>query len=199
VDDGGKNRAGVIVGAVKVFSERVQAAGLSEEEKSKPRPEDLDIETGLASRAATEVFLRGQIELSGKMGTPCGLILIRLDTLEEFQRGHGKEAGSAMLHEVARTLKDIMRRPDFLGRWDVGSFLAVLPGCGLAPLERVGARVKQAAGRVAISRWGDLLSVKVSASAVVVETGDTVETVEKPLNAAGNLELSLADGNGMGA
>ena len=194
-----KNREGVIVGAVKVFCERAQAAGLSEEEKSKPRPEDLDIENGLASRAATEVFLRGQIELSAKQRTPCGLILIRLDTLEEFQRGHGKDAGSAILHEVARTLKDMMRRSDFLGRWDAGSFLAVLPGCGLAPLERVGARMKRAAGRVAISWWGDLLSVKVSASAVVVETADSVETVEKRLNAAEDLELSLADGNGMGA
>jgi diguanylate cyclase (GGDEF)-like protein/PAS domain S-box-containing protein len=194
-----KNRAGDIVGAVKVFAERVQAAGLSEEEKAKPRPEDLDIETGLASRAATEVFLRGQIELSAKQRTPCGLILIRLDTLEEFQRGHGKEAGSAMLHEAARTLKDMMRRSDFLGRWDAGCFLAVLPGCGLAPLERVGARMKKAAGRVAISWWGDLLSVKVSAGAVVVEAGDTVETAEKRLNAAEDLELSLADGNGMGA
>jgi diguanylate cyclase (GGDEF)-like protein len=148
-----ENRAGVIVGAVKVFSERVQAAGLSEEEKSKPRPEDLDIETGLANRAATEVFLRRQIELSTKQRTPCGLILIRLDTLEEFQRGHGKEAGSAILHEVGRTLKDMMRRSDFLGRWDAGSFLAVLLGCGLVPLERVGARMKQAASRVAISWW----------------------------------------------
>ncbi len=194
-----KNRAGVIVGAVKVFCERVRAAGASEEERSKLHPEDLDIETGLASRAATEAIVRGQIELSAKQRTPCGLILIRLDTLEEFQRGHGKDAGSAMLHEVARTLKDMMRRSDFLGRWDAGSFLAVLPGCGLAPLERVGARMKRAAGRVAISWWGDLLSVKASASAVVVEAGDSVETVEKRLNAAEDLELSLADGNETGA
>lgn len=59
--------------------------------------------------------------------------------------------------------------------------------------------MKKAAGRVAISWWGDLLSVKVSASAVVVEAGDTIEAVEKRLNAAGDLELSLVDGNGMGA
>jgi hypothetical protein len=59
--------------------------------------------------------------------------------------------------------------------------------------------MKRAASRVAISWWGDLLSVKVSASAVVVEAGDSVETVEKRLNAAEDLESSLADGNGMGA
>jgi len=59
--------------------------------------------------------------------------------------------------------------------------------------------MKRAASRVAISWWGNFLSVKVSASAVVVEAGDSVETVEKRLNAAGDLELSLAGGNGMGA
>jgi len=86
-----KDRAGNILGAVKVFSERVQSAGLSEEEKSKPRPEDLDIETGLASRAATELFLRAQIELSAKQRTPCGLILIRLDRWRNFSAAMEKK------------------------------------------------------------------------------------------------------------
>ncbi|HST12880.1 MAG TPA: GGDEF domain-containing protein [Terriglobales bacterium] len=159
----------------------------------------MDVETELASRAASEAYLCGQIELSTKQQAPCGLITIRLDTLEEFQRGHGKEAGSAILREVARTLKDMMRRSDFLGRWGADCFLAVLPGCGIAPLERVGARMKRAAGRVAISWWGDLLSVKVSAGAALVQSGDTVELVEKRLSAAEDLALSLADGNGTGA
>jgi PAS domain S-box-containing protein/diguanylate cyclase (GGDEF)-like protein len=193
-----KNRAGDIVGAMKVFSERVQVAELSAEEKARPRPEDLDIETGLPSRVATEVFLREQIERSSKQQAPCGLILIRLETLEEFMRGHGKDAGCAILHEVARTLKDMMRRSDFLGRCDAGSFLAMLPGCGIAPLEKVGARMKQAAGRVAISWWGDLLSVKVTARAALVESGDTIESIEKRMSAAEDLELSLADGRGAG-
>ena len=137
--------------------------------------------------------------MSAKSQIPCGLILVRLDTLEEFERGHGKEAGSAVLHEVARTLRAMMRRSDFLGRWNAGSFLAVLPGCGMAPLERVGARMKRAAGRVAISWWGDRLSVNASAAAVLVEAGDTLEAIEARLGRVADLDLSLAETDGEGA
>jgi len=40
----------------------------------------------------------------------CGLILINLEELEEFQRGHGMEAAGAIMREVSRTLKDMMRK-----------------------------------------------------------------------------------------
>lgn len=194
-----KNQAGEIVGAVKVFSERVQAPEMAVDGQSLPQPADVDVESGLPSRLATEALLREQIELAAKQRVPCGLILLRLDTLEEFERGHGKEAGSAVLHEVARTLRGMMRRSDFLGRWNANSFLAVSPGCGIAPLERVGARMKRSAGRVAISWWGDRLSVHASAAVTLVEAGDSVESIEARLSKAADLELSLAEPDGEGA
>jgi PAS domain S-box-containing protein len=91
-----KNRSGDIVAAMKVFSERVQVAELRAEEKGRPRPEDLDIETGLPGRAATEVVLREQIERATQQHALCGLILVQLEELEEFERRHGKEAGHAI-------------------------------------------------------------------------------------------------------
>lgn len=194
-----KNRAGEIVGAVKVFSERVQAPELAADGRILPQAANVDLESGLPSRLAAETLLREQIELVGRQPVPCGLILVRLDTLEEFERGHGREAGGAVLHEVARTLRGMMRRSDFLGRWNAGSFLAVLPGCGMVPLELVGARMKRSAGRVAISWWGDRLSVKVSAVVTLVEAGDSVEGIEQRLGAAEDLDLSLAESDGEGA
>jgi GGDEF domain-containing protein len=94
----------------------------------------------------------------------CGLIRIQLEALEEFQRG--QEAAGTIVREVSRTLRDMLRTGDFLGSWGAGSFLAVLPGWGLGPLTRLSERLKEAAGRVAISWWGDRLSLKVSARGV---------------------------------
>jgi len=128
----------------------------------------------------------------------CGLILIKLEAMEEFQRGHGHEAASAIVREVSRTLKDMMRAGDFLGRWGAGSFLAVLPGCSLSPLARLSERMKEAAGRVAISWWGDRLSLKVSTRAAFLNAGDSVESVESRLNAAGSPVAGAADGNSTG-
>ena len=108
-----KNRAGDIVGAVKVFSKKVVLPELGHEEASRLRPEELDPESGVPSRASTEVFLRVQIDNSEKQRVPCGLIVIHVECLEGFRQAHGMEAASAIVREVARTLKDMVRRPTF--------------------------------------------------------------------------------------
>jgi PAS domain S-box-containing protein/diguanylate cyclase (GGDEF)-like protein len=194
-----KDRAGEIVGAVKVFSERVCSPELSIADAARGRQQDLDIETGIPSRAGTESFLRQQIEASEKQRVPCGIIAIRLEGLDGFRHAHGMEASGAILREVSRTLKDMMRRTDFLGRWGVDCFLAILPGCGIDPLERVAARMKRVASRVAIPWWGDRLSVEMSAQITMLEAGDAVEPIEARLGAWEEKSGSTADGNGRGA
>jgi PAS domain S-box-containing protein len=149
-----RNAAGEIVGAVKVFTDRASAPEVSVEKRG-GLLEELHVESRLPGRAAAEAFLQGQIDFCAQPSMKCGLILVKLEALEEFQRGHGQEAARAIVREVGRTLKDMMRTGDFLGRWGSGSFLAVLPGCSLSPLTRLSERMKDAAGRVAISWWGD--------------------------------------------
>jgi diguanylate cyclase (GGDEF)-like protein len=192
-----RNAAGEIVGAVKVFTDGANAPELSVE-KNGGLLEELHGESRLPRRAAAEAFLQSQIDSCLEPPIECGLILIKLEALEEFQRGHGQEAAGAIVREVSRTLKDMMRKGDFLGRWGAGSFLAVLPGCGLGPLTRLSEQMKEAAGRVAISWWGDRLSLKVSAGAAFVEAEDSVERVERRLNLAQDSVASRADGKGAG-
>jgi diguanylate cyclase (GGDEF)-like protein len=94
------------------------------------------------------------------------------------------EAGSAIIREVARTLKDMVRRSDMVGRWSSDGFLGILPGCGIEPLGRVATRMKTVASRVAIPWWGDRLSLNVSAKITMIERGDTLEAMEERLRAA---------------
>jgi GGDEF domain-containing protein len=94
------------------------------------------------------------------------------------------EAGSAIIREVARTLKDMVRRSDMVGRWSSDGFLGILPGCGIEPLGRGAARMKRVASRVAIPWWGDRLSLNVSAKITMIERGDTLAAMEERLRAA---------------
>jgi diguanylate cyclase (GGDEF)-like protein/PAS domain S-box-containing protein len=188
--------AGSVTGAAKVFTEKALLPELTREETARGRHQDLDPETELPSRAGTETFLREQIQLAEKQRVPCGLIVVRLATLEDFRRKHGSEASSAILREVSQTLKDMVRRTDLLGRWSADCFLGVLPGCAIEPLERVGARMKKVAGRVAISWWGDRLSVEVSVGVTMVETGDTVETIGARLGAVEEVSVTASENAG---
>ena len=94
------------------------------------------------------------------------------------------EAGSAIIREVARTLKDMVRRSDMVGRWSADGFLGILPGCGIEPLGRVAARMRRVASRVAIPWWGDRLSLNVSAKITIIERGDTLESMGERLRVA---------------
>lgn len=184
-----KNRAGAIVGAVKVFSEKIAPAELSRDEAQAGRPEDLDVESGVRNRASTETFVGEQLDVSKRQGRPCGIIAIRLEGFDDFRHAHGAEAGGALVREVARTLKDLVRRTDVLGRWGENCFLAILPGCGIDPLGRVAGRMRTVASRVAIPWWGDRLSLEVSVRITLLEAGDTLQSMEGRLDGpAGELQ-----------
>ena len=153
----------------------------------------------MPGRAAAEAFLQSQIDFGAQQAVKCGLIRIQLEALEEFQRGHGHEATGIIVREVRRTLRDMLRTGDFLGSWGAGSFLAVLPGCGMGPLTRLSERMKEAAGRVAISGWGDRLSLKVSARGAFLEAGDTVaRSLHRPRERGATPHAGQRDGSGPG-
>ena len=96
-----KDAAGEIVGAVKVFSERATSPELGREAAAPRRPEDLDPETGIPVRTATESFLREQIKLTEKQRVPCGVIAIRLVTLDDFQLARKRSSARDSARSVA--------------------------------------------------------------------------------------------------
>lgn len=177
-----RNEEGHIAGAVSVFSEQPVAEGRSEKEPEQAR--DLDPETGAVSRAGTEAFLGAQMGAVNQQQKVCGLIAIRLERMKEFRAAHGSEAANTMLRVVGHTLKDMARRSDLVGRWDGDSFLAVLPGCGIEPLERVAGRMRRVAERVGIPWWGNRLTASTSVWLTMMEKGDTVEEIETRLRLA---------------
>jgi len=104
------------VGAGKVFAEKTAIAENDRQEGSSGASEDLDMESGVPSRATIEACLREQLQVCAAQGRPCGIICICVENLDGFRQAHGMEAGTALVREIARTLKDLVRRCDALGR-----------------------------------------------------------------------------------
>jgi len=191
-----KDRVGNIVGAVKVFAEKTAIAEGDRAEGSSGASEDLDMESGVPSRASIEACLHEQLQVCATQGRPCGIICVCVENLDGFRQAHGMEAGTALVREIARTLKDLVRRSDALGRWSGDRFLGVLPGCGIEPLQRVAERMESVGSNVAIPWWGDRLSLRVSARVTLVEKGDTTEAIEERLNASSEGLATVAKGAG---
>ncbi len=178
-----KDATGAIIGAMKIFSEQTAFAVASREEVPAEISENLDQESGAISRVGLDEFLRKQVEAFEKQGRPCGIIAVHMEGFEGFRQAHGKEGAGAFAREMSRTLKELVRRTDVLGRWDEEHFVGVLPGCGIEPLEKVAGRMSAIASKVAIPWWGKQLSLAVSVRIMMISAGDKVETIEARLEA----------------
>ena len=105
----------------------VVASDVSERKTNEMRLQHLalhDALTGLGNRAA---FMQQQVKPQVP-GT--GLLLVDLDRFKEVNDRHGHHVGDAWLVEVARRLRDVTRREDFVARIG-GDEFAVVPSSPL--------------------------------------------------------------------
>ncbi len=86
-----------------------------------------DALTGLPNRRALLENLETLVTRSRRYGNPFSVIRLRLENLEEVERGHGTGSRDRVLVAVAHILRDKLRWADQVGRFDREEFLLVLP------------------------------------------------------------------------
>jgi diguanylate cyclase (GGDEF)-like protein len=189
-----KNGAGKVVGSVKVFSEQLTALEPRHASASPYCNENQDADTGLPDRVTVEAFLRAQSEVAALTKVPCGMIVVQL-AFADFLHAHGRAAVSTLMREVGYTLQEMVRRRDLVGRWSEDCFVAVLPDCGTAVLERVAGRMRRVSGRVAIPWTGDRLSTVVEVRTGLLAPGENVDTALAQLFSASDCHELPASGS----
>ncbi len=187
-----KDQAENIVGSVKVFTEQLTALEPRHAAAASNSKENQDTETGLPDRATAEAFLRAQSEVAAVTKAPCGMIAVQL-ALDEFQQAHGRAAASTLVRELGCTLQEMVRGTDLVGRWSQDCFVAILPDCGAAVLERVAGRMKRVSGRVAIPWVGDRLSTAVEVRSGLLAPGGSVDRILAELFTAAPRPDATAD------
>lgn len=99
--------------------------------------------TGLWSRAATLAFLRRELAISERDGSPVGVALLALRDLGMINRESGHEAGDSLLRQSADVLRTSVRTTDWAGRFSGSKVLLILPGCSETRTECVAARLSR--------------------------------------------------------
>jgi len=90
-----------------------------------------DALTGLANRRAISEELTGAVARAQRQGRLLSLLVLDVDHFKRINDGYGHQAGDAVLHAVAQTLKSRLRAGDCIGRFGGEEFLVVLPDTGL--------------------------------------------------------------------
>ncbi len=172
-----RDPGGTIIGAAEVFDERVLLPETDEHPNGRAVQDLPDPLTGLPDPASSRHHLEGWLLDFAESHIPFGLLILRVEGVEELRKSHGARAAEAMLRVAARTLTGNLRPSDMAGCWGEDGFLVILADCSDHALPRVSGMLQRIVGAAAISWWGDRISMTVSAGGATVEDGDTAESM----------------------
>ncbi len=98
--------------------------------------------TGLFNRRAVMRLLEEEFWKARRFGFPLSLAMVDLDRFKDVNDRWGHLAGDVVLHEVAATLKERLRKIDVVGRYGGEEFLCVLPSTPLDGALITGERIR---------------------------------------------------------
>lgn len=120
--------------------------------------------TGLGNRRWMQLRAPREFHKADQQNVAIGMVLVRVDHLQQINAAHGYEAGDGALLTCADVLKRLLRRDDLAARVSGNEFFVLLPGVGLAGAETVAERLANAIASTPQARLGDAtLQVRVAA------------------------------------
>ena len=172
-----RDRDGAVVGALEVFEEAAVPPI-----HRRPPMESFgcsDSGTRAGTREYGEMRARHSLEAFDQFGIPFGWLRVGLDGAAELDRGYGHAMVTAAVKMIAATLDRNLAPRDVLSRWAADEFRVIVHGCSRSELAAAAERLRLLVSTSTLEWWGDPLRITVSLGGAAVESGDTVESLEK--------------------
>ena len=96
-----------------------------------------DAMTGLRNFRSFTLQVTNQITNSISNNETMGLVIVDVDRFKKFNDTYGHQQGDEVLKVVARTLKDTVRKTDFVARYGGEEFVVILPKTDLEGVKQV--------------------------------------------------------------
>jgi diguanylate cyclase (GGDEF)-like protein len=99
--------------------------------------------TGLPNRRYLLELMQLEVHRVARGADTFCLVMADLDDFKAINDRHGHDAGDAVLREVARRLRDAVRKQDSVARWGGEEFLLLLPGSRAAGAALLADKLRQ--------------------------------------------------------
>lgn len=99
--------------------------------------------TGVANRRRFRTDLREEMEKARRYGRPLCVILFDLDSFKRINDSYGHDRGDAVLREIVRTIRPLLRETDHLGRWGGEEFIIMTPETDLLQSHLLAERLRK--------------------------------------------------------
>ncbi|MBK7858052.1 MAG: diguanylate cyclase [Archangiaceae bacterium] len=165
---------------VQLGSERAVMFGIRDISAQKSAEEQLralaatDSLTGVLNRRRVFEVAAEEVDRAQRYERPLALAMIDLDLFKSVNDRFGHAVGDVALREVARTVRESVRKGDQLGRYGGEEFLLVMPETSLEAARAVLERVRAAVQRIAMEPQ---VALSVSSGVVTLRKDEKLEPV----------------------
>ena len=139
---------------------------------SMQRMAERDALTGLANRRHLRAMAEEELRRAQRFGHPLALLMLDLDHFKQVNDRHGHAAGDDVLREVARRVRDTVRKVDLPARFGGEEFAVLLPETSLETAREAAERIRVALADAPIQTRRGALPVTISGGVAVLREGD---------------------------
>jgi len=186
---------GNIIGAVEVFSDDKNQAESSKKIDELTTLALYDQLTKLPNRRYLDSFLDNRLRDFEELGIPFALAMMDIDHFKIFNDTYGHDIGDLVLKMLAKTIKNLVRKNDLIGRWGGEEFLAIITGVSEEELKLILEKVRALVEKSVLRNENKLLNITISIGATMANKEDTATSILKRADNA--LYMSKDNGRNM--
>jgi diguanylate cyclase (GGDEF)-like protein len=174
-----RDTAGVIVGAVEIFSDNSPRMRLAEKVEELEKIALLDPLTRIGNRRYGDLNLAAKLNELERYGWPFGVLFLDIDFFKKVNDLYGHNVGDRILRIVATTIINGTRSSDIVSRWGGEEFMILLPHADAKQLKDVAEKIRILVEKSSISVEGKNVEVTIPIGGTLVHKNDTIETLMK--------------------
>ena len=157
-------------------------SGLVQEVEEAQRTALIDSLTRVWNRAGMEKILAREWKRASRTQGSMAVLVIDLNDFKRINDNHGHQVGDAALRQAAKFLLGELRETDVVGRWGGDEFVAVLPDCTDAGLQRLCETLEQEQHKLEIEGHhgsdGQAIPIRFSVGGAIAAPGaDSLESL----------------------
>jgi len=143
-----------------------------------------DLLTGLGNRRYMSERLQEEVVRCDRYSARFVVAMLEIDRFRELHGEHGHEFADRLLAAVAEVLMQALRDSDICGRWDVQTFLLLLPHTTLESCAVVVDRVREGIAGLNLRDAGRRLALTINLGLAEHETGEDYAATVRRAEAA---------------
>ena len=107
----------------------------------------IDMLTKVHNRRSFNTELNREISRASRSQQPLSCLFIDLDHFKQVNDTHGHPTGDRVLRGSAQTIKDQLRKTDFIARYGGEEFAVLLPGCESQQALQIAETIREAVAK----------------------------------------------------